>query len=389
MADSAGLRRDRLARVQREMATRQIGALVLTDIVNIRYCTGVAVMPLWTAVNIAHYVVVPVTGDPVIFEYGGAEFRQRAFWPDVRPSLFWQARVTDADSPGKAAVWANQIRDVLVERGLTADRVGIDVLDHNGYAALQALGFRLTDADRAMSAARMIKLPDEIELMKRSCAVAEAALRDLQHAIQPGISENELLAIFWHRILALGGEHCFTRLIVSGQKTNPWFHEADDKKVAAGELVAIDTDTTGPDGYVADFSRTFLCGDEASREQREAYRVAHDFVQGCAALIRPGLDFSDFVARCPPLPDAYRKQSYGVIVHGIGMDDESPNIPFPGDPYTEMPDGEFQENMVVAVECYAGKVGARDGVKLEDEVWVSAEGPVVLSQYPHDPKLLG
>ena len=106
-------------------------------------------------------------------------------------------------------------------------------------------------------------------------------------------------------------------------------------------------------------------------------------------LIRPGLAFSDFVARCPPLPQAYREQAYGVIVHGIGTDDESPNMPLPGDPYTEMPEGEFKENMVLAVECYAGKVGARDGVKLEDEVWVSAGGPVVLSRYPYDSKLLG
>ena len=70
-----------------------------------------------------------------------------------------------------------------------------------------------------------------------------------------------------------------------------------------------------------------------------------------------------------------------------GVDDESPNIPLPGDPYTEMPEGEFEENMVLAVECYAGKVGARDGVKLEDEVWVSAQGPVVLSTYPYDWRL--
>jgi Xaa-Pro aminopeptidase len=45
--------------------------------------------------------------------------------------------------------------------------------------------------------------------------------------------------------------------------------------------------------------------------------------------------------------------------------------------------------MVLAVECYAGKVGARDGVKLEDEVWVTANGPVVLSDYPYDSRLLG
>ena len=229
VVDLARLRRDRLAKVQRAMAAHDLGALVLTDIVNIRYCTGVAVMPLWTAVNIAHYVVVPVEGDPVIFEYGGAEFRQRAFWPDVRPSMFWQARVTDADSPGKAAAWARQIQGVLEERRLAGARIGIDVLDYNGFAALQALGLHLTDADRAMSAARIIKLPDEVELMRQSCAIADSALRDMEAAIRPGISENELLATFWHRVLALGGEHCFTRLIVSGHKTNPWFHEADGK----------------------------------------------------------------------------------------------------------------------------------------------------------------
>ncbi len=389
MVDLSRLRRDRLAKVQRAMSLHGLGALVLTDIVNIRYCTGVAVMPLWTAVNIAHYVVVPVAGDPVIFEYGGAEFRQRAFWPDVRPSMFWQARVTDADSPGKAAAWARQIQGVLAEKGLARERIGIDTLDYNGFAALQALGLQLADADRAMSAARIIKLPDEVELMRRSCAVVETALAAMEQAIRPGISENELLAIFWHRILAQGGEHCFTRLLVSGQKTNPWLHEADGKLVEPGDLVAIDTDAIGPEGYVADFSRTFLCGERASPAQREAYRVAHDFVCGCSELIRPGLAFSEFVARCPPLPAAYREQAYGVIVHGIGVDDESPNIPLPGDPYTEMPEGEFKENMVLAVECYAGRVGAKDGVKLEDEVWVSAGGPVVLSQYPYDAKLLG
>ena len=78
-----------------------------------------------------------VEGDPVIFEYTGAEFRQRAFWSDVRPSMFWQARVTDTDSPGKAAAWARQIQGVLAERGLVDARIGIDMLDYNGYAAFR------------------------------------------------------------------------------------------------------------------------------------------------------------------------------------------------------------------------------------------------------------
>ena len=68
------LRRERLEKVQREMAARDIGALVLTDIQNIRYTTGVSVMPIWTAYNLAHYVLVPVEGEPTLFEAIGAEF---------------------------------------------------------------------------------------------------------------------------------------------------------------------------------------------------------------------------------------------------------------------------------------------------------------------------
>ena len=257
-----------------------------------------------------------------------------------------------------------------------------------GFTALQQQGLRLTDADDAIEAARTIKTPDEIDLMRQSCAVAEAALFDMERAIRPGISENELLAIYWHRMLALGGEYCFSRLIVSGCKTNPWFQEAGSKLVRPGDLVAIDTDMIGPEGYACDISRTFLCGDVASAEQKEAYKVAHDFIQGCIELIKPGVSYADFVARCPAIPDAYKAQRYGVIVHGIGTDDEPPNIPFPGDPYTDMYEGEFKENMVLAVECYAGKVGAQDGVKLEDEVWVTADGAAVLSLYPYEAKLL-
>src|SRR5262245_16368182 len=370
------------------MAARRIGALVLTDIVNIRYCTGVAVMPLWTAVNIAHYIVVPATGDPVICEYGGAEFRHRANWPDVRPSMFWQARVTDADSPGKAAAWAQQIKTVLEERGLAGERIGIDVLDYNGFEALQAQGLKLIDADRTMSAARIVKLPDEIELMKRSCAVAESALRDMEAAIRPGITENELLAIFWHGMLALGGEHCFTRLIASGYKTNPWFHEAGSKMVRPGDLVGIDTDMIGPEGYACDISRTFLCGDKATKVQRDAYKIAHDYIQQAIELIGTGVSYHDFLSKLPLLPDGYREQQYTTVVHGIGTDDEPPFIPFPGGEWKMMPEGEFRENMVVSVECYAGKVGEQDGVKLEDEVLITADGPVVISVYPYEAKLL-
>ena len=72
----------------------------------------------------------------------------------------------------------------------------------------------------------------------------------------------------------------------------------------------------------------------------------------------------------------------------MGTDDEPPFLPFPDEPGAQKLDGEFRENMVVSVEFYAGKVGEQDGVKLEDEVLITADGPVVLSLYPYEDKLL-
>jgi len=159
--------------------------------------------------------------------------------------------------------------------------------------------------------------------------------------------------------------------------------------VRPGDLVGIDTDMIGPEGYACDISRTFLCGDKATPVQKEAYKVAHDFVQGTIDLCRVGASYKDVAARIPSYPDAYDAQRYLVILHGIGTDDEPPFVPFPGGNHRLMPQGEFRENMVVSVEFYAGKVGEQDGVKLEDEVWITPDGPVVLSLYPYESKLLG
>ena len=64
--DFAALRRERLGRIQREMARQSVAALLLTDPIHIRFATGLSVMPLWTAVNYARYVVVPADGDPSV-----------------------------------------------------------------------------------------------------------------------------------------------------------------------------------------------------------------------------------------------------------------------------------------------------------------------------------
>lgn len=386
--DFERLRRDRLRKVQGEMRARNIGALLLNGTTNIRYATGICVMPLWTATNLAHYVLVPAEGEPVIFEMSQAKFRAGEFFSDVRNAYHWQARFAETLAAERSIEWAAEIRGVLREWGLSDASLGVDCLDYHGFSALQSQGLRLVDADEPVEAARIVKTRDEIELLRQSATVCEAALYDLEEAIRPGVSENELLGVFHHKMLSLGGEHCFTRLLCSGHKTNPWYHEAGSKLVRPGDLVAFDTDMIGPEGYACDISRTFVCGENPTPEQREAYRVAFEFTQELACRLKPGLTYSEFLENLPEYPDGYGEQRYSYVLHGIGTDDEPPFLPFPDEPDASLPEGEFREDMVVSVEFYAGKVGGQNGVKLEDEVWISADGPVMLSLYPYEETLL-
>lgn len=382
------LRRERLAKTQAEMAKRDIGALLLTNPVTIRYVTGVSVMPLWTAVNLARYVLVPVEGMPVIFEYPEAQFRASQFWEKVEPTYYWQQRFVERAAAERSDEWAAQLISYLNQWGVKDSKIAVDGLDFHGWNALQKAQLTLTDSDETMEAARLVKTLDEIEIMRQSCAVCDAALYDLDQAIRPGITENELLAIFWHRMLALGGEWCTTRLLASGTKTNPWFHEAGSKMVRPGDLVGIDTDMIGPEGYLCDTSRTFLCGDKATPEQKDAYKYAHDFIQTVTEMCQVGVAFTDITNNAPKVPERYWDQRYSCILHGSGTDDEQPFIPFPGGDERMAPQGVFLENMVVSVEFYAGALGGQDGVKLEDQVLITKNGPKLMSLYPYEAKLL-
>jgi Xaa-Pro aminopeptidase len=100
-------------------------------------------------------------------------------------------------------------------------------------------------------------------------------------------------------------------------------------------------------------------------------------------LGRPGADASDQV-----LPKKFMPQRYEVMIHSVGLEEESPSVAYPDD---LQPNGDrvLEENMVLVVELYCGEVGSRDGVKLGDEVLVTAEGVKNLVPYPYSDALLG
>jgi Xaa-Pro aminopeptidase len=209
------------------------------------------------------------------------------------------------------------------------------------------------------------------------------ALAGFEAALRAGVTERELFAVFAAGVLTRGGEYLATNTVCSGPNTNPWRAEATDRVVRDGDLVYIDTDTVGIGGCFFCVSRTFVCGDvEPTQAQRVTYGAALDWMHGMTALIRPGVTCTDLAESAPVVPERYRAQRYEIMVHGVGLEEESPSVCHPEDVQSN-PDRLIQPGMVLVVETYMGEVGADHGVKLGDVVLVTDDGAEVLAPYPY------
>ena len=89
------------------------------------------------------------------------------------------------------------------------------------------------------------------------------------------------------------------------------------------------------------------------------------------------------------LPQECVANRYSVLIHGVGLCDEYPLALYA----EELAQGKgyecvLAENMVVCVESYMGAAGGREGVKLEEQVLITRDGPVALSSYPFEDAFL-
>jgi Xaa-Pro aminopeptidase len=220
-------------------------------------------------------------------------------------------------------------------------------------------------------------------------SAVETAVWNVERKLAPGVSETELFAEMYHGVLIGGGEFIETRLLSSGPKTNPWFNEAGDRRVRPGELVALDTDTIGVNGYYADISRTFFCGPgRPSGYQKSLYAMAWEQIQHNAAILKPGMSFREIAEKAWRIPDRFFDLRYPSIIHGVGMHGEKPIVAHACDLDRFTGDGLLEPGMVVSVESYIGEPGADEGVKLEDQYLVTDSGLQPMSHYPFDEALL-
>jgi Xaa-Pro aminopeptidase len=391
--DEVALRMGRLKRLREEMRRAEIPAVVLFDPHNVRYATGARNMLPYLLRNPARYVFVPQEGPVILFEFEGAEHLEanNPAIDEIRPAKF-VAYVARGPLMGLAAErWAAEIADLMAEHCPGERRIGVERIDTLAMHCLRGNGLELVDAGHPVELARAVKTPEEIVCSWRSIGCVQEGEWKLRQAIRPGITENELWSILHQHIIANDGDYIETRLLNSGEKTNPWYQETGDRKIGEGELIAHDTDVVGPHGYYADFSRTFLCGSKPpSEDQKTVYRLAHEQIQHNIELIKPGLTFREITEAGWKIPNAYYKRRYYLMMHGTGLTGEYPYIVNDAvyDGETNY-DGIVEPNMTLCVESFIGHESGGEGVKLEQQVVVTETGYELMSTFPFEDDLLG
>tara|TARA_B100000029_G_scaffold56720_1_gene51347 strand:- start:7 stop:1242 length:1236 start_codon:yes stop_codon:yes gene_type:complete len=375
------LRSYRLDRVKSELKKNNIEACILFDPINVRYTLDTVNMSVYNMHNLTRYCFVPVDGPVILYEYFNCEglSSHLNLINEIRPAITWDYFSNGDQASLQLKKWIDEIKD-LSNSYFKSKKVAIDVINGPAVLALNNAGIDVVDAKLILEQARVIKSAEELKCMKAAIEVAEIGVVKMRNELKAGMTEDELWSILHKTNIEHGGEWIECRILSSGERTNPWMQESSNKVIQSGEIVSFDTDMVGPYGYCADISRTFVEGNKFSEDQKKLYNMAVNQINHNYRIIKPGLSFKEFTEKSWILPEEYYGNRYSVMLHGIGMCDEWPAIRYPTDGGQR--NGYFEKNMTITLESYIGKVGGKEGVKLEQQYLVGENGLELMSHHP-------
>ncbi|HEY7162900.1 MAG TPA: aminopeptidase P N-terminal domain-containing protein, partial [Acidobacteriota bacterium] len=260
----------------------------------------------------------------------------------------------------------------------------------------------IVDPLEILSEMRLIKTPDDLEILQKAIDLSVKGHVAAMKMAQPGKFEYEIQAVLEY-IFRSGGStrNGYPCIVGSGPATCILHYTTNNRKMSNGDLLLIDAGAEF--GYfTGDVTRTYPVNGKFSAEQKAVYEIVLDAQKNAIQMVRPGNTFMQVHEVTIEIlteglvslgllkgtisenieKEEYKKYFMHRTSHWLGMDVH--------DVGKYRKNGEWrvlQEGMVLTVEpgLY---IGANDdvekfrniGIRIEDDVLVTAEGPVVLSK---------
>ena len=287
----------------------------------------------------------------------------------------------------------------------------IDGLNSEIDSILQDCGMDILDPKKHLDSLRVIKSEAEIELMRKSAELASDAHILAMRAGKPGVGEWHLQSIIESCFTSNRAQWAYPSIVGGGENAAILHYNSKQDPLADGELVLIDAGCE-VEGYASDITRTWPVNGKFTEAQKEIYELVlksqiaaieacqagakwSSFHEASSRIIAKGLldlgilDCTLEEAIGDPLEfdGQYRKyfmhgtgHFLGLDVHDVGGGRQGDNDPGP----------ELKPGMIVTVEpgLYFGswrtdvKIPERYagiGVRIEDDILITEDGPVVLT----------
>ncbi|MBB2990435.1 Xaa-Pro aminopeptidase [Mycolicibacterium iranicum] len=342
-------RRDRL---RRRLAEAELDAMLVSDLVNVRYLSG------FTGSNAA-LLVLADDETPVLATDGRYRTQAAHQAPDAEVVI---ERACGPHLAGRAA--AAGVRRI----GFESHVVTVDA-----FAALTTAAGESSEFVRAaglVEGLREVKDAGEIAVLRLACEAADHALRDLvdRGGLRAGRTEKEVRNELEALMLVHGADGAsFETIVATGANSAIPHHRPTDAQLAAGDFVKIDFGALVA-GYHSDMTRTFVLAPIADW-QRDIYTLVADSQRAGREALAPGVTLKGVdAASRQVIADAGYAENFGHgLGHGVGLQiHEAPGI-----------------NASAAGTLLAGSaVTVEPGVYLPDRGGVRIEDTLVVDQHP-------
>lgn len=281
------------------------------------------------------------------------------------------------------ATWADVFQHAVDQAGLSSARIGVEPTQ------LRVLELRFLEeaapdsvfvsAAETIAALRLLKDQREIDAMLAAVDIAQRALLELLPQIAPGSTErqisSQLVALLFK--LGSGPQLPFFPIVASGPNSaNP--HAAPtDRPLRNGDLLVIDWGAS-VDGYYSDITRTFAIG-KPDPELAHIAKITAAANDAGRAAAHPGTPAGDVdrAARTVIADAGYAKFFTHRTGHGLGIETHE-------EPYIR--DGSvlpLEPGMTFTIEpgIYLPQ---RGGVRIEDDVLITEDGCLSLTDLPRE-----
>jgi Xaa-Pro dipeptidase len=363
----------RLDHLQKILTEANMDALVLNPGASLFYLTGLH----FHLMERPTVLIIPATGTPAL----------------VLPALEMlkvpqlPIRVEAVPYGDNPALWLQAFEKASALLGTGKKVIGIEptclrALEMD-YLQQAFKGSEFRDASSTLSQSRACKDPGEISRIRNAVQIAETALDGTLPIVHTGASEREISTELTLQLIRAGSDpHLAFEPIVSGgpNAANP-HAEPSDRKLQIGDLLVIDWGAVYQ-GYVSDLTRTFAIG-KVDPEFEKIVEVTARANEAGQNASRPGIPAGeiDRATRKVIVEAGYGEYFTHRTGHGIGLEGHEPPYIYAENELI------LQPGMVFTVEpgIY---IPGRNGVRIEDNVLITAEGAETLSNLPRELRVL-